>query len=171
MSAADPARLLAEAAAARALLRDRPAAHLPSAADLWRHVRRSPGVPASLATARAIRADPAVARRYRTLLAGSALAHAPSALAASSGTVVSRRVGPYDLVTVSEDQGPPLLVLECGGAAAPTLIETVLGEDTVRLSLPEPAAGSIVIALDPAVPDAVRLGRQLSDPRSEVYLL
>lgn len=167
---ADPVRLLAEAQAARDLLRDRPAAASPGAAALWRHVRRRPGEPVAFAVERAIRADPAVARRYRTMLGAGALAHAPTALAASDGALDRRRVGPYELTLDAADT-PPLLVIACGDAPAPGLIEVSHAGETVRLGLPDPVAGSVVIALDPGLPDAALLGRLLAERRSEVFLV
>lgn len=165
----DPAHLLAQAQAARDLLRDRPPAAIPGAAELWRHVRRRPGEPVSFAVERAIRADPAVARRYRTMLGAGALAYAPMALAASDGAVAIRRVGPYEL-TIDEAGTPPLLVIACRDAPAPNLIEVSHADETVRLALPEPVAGSVVIALDPGLPDTALLGRLLAERRSEVFL-
>ena len=68
---------------------------------------------------------------------------------------------------------PPLLLI--GGltetAPAPRLIEVALGTEAVRLDLSEPVAGTVVLALDPAVPEAATLGRLLADPGSEVFLL
>ena len=88
-------RLLAEIHAARGLLRAAPCVPRPSHAALWAHATREPGRPVDLAVERAIRGDPETARRYRTMLAAQALAHAPLALAASDGSQSSRRVGPF----------------------------------------------------------------------------
>lgn len=165
----DVATLMAEAQAARDLLRDRPPPESPGMAELWRHVRRRPGEPVSFAVERAIRSDPETARRYRTMLAAGALAHAPMALAASDGAVERRRVGAYELTVEAGD--PPLLVVACGAAAAPAMIEVSRGDETARLDLPEPVSGAVVIALDPAVPEAALLGRLLADRLSAVFLV
>ena len=169
----DAARLLAEIHAARSLTRDRGAdAARPSAAALWAHAERAPGRPVDLAVERAIRTDPDVARRYRTLLAGQALAHAPLALAASDGQLTARRVGGFVLeILPADEEAPPLLVLRGGEGRAPRMIEAMLGDEVVRLELPEPVAGAAMLALDPAVPEAARLARMLRDPACAVFLL
>lgn len=169
LDAAGLAALMAQAQAARDLLRDRPRPEAPAAGALWRHVRRRPGEPVSFAVERAIRSDPDTARRYRTMLAAGALAHAPMALAASDGAVERRRVGDYELTVEAGE--PPLLVVVCGAAPAPTMIEVSLGDETARLDLPEPVSGAVVIALDPAVPEAALLGRLLADRLSAVFLV
>lgn len=173
----DAARLLAELHAARALMRAAPVAARPSAAALWAHATREPGAPADLAVIRAIRTDPDAARRYRTLLAGQALAHAPLAVAAAHGPVAARRIGAYALeILAATEDGPPLLILqggslEDGKARPPRLIEAMLGDEILRVALPPPVAGAILLALDPAVPEVVRLGAMLRDPACAAFLL
>ncbi|MCJ2046679.1 hypothetical protein MKK58_19365 [Methylobacterium sp. J-078] len=166
------ARLLAEIHAARGLLRAAPASARPGAAALWAHALREPGAPVDLAVARAIRTDPDTARRYRTLLAGQALAHAPLAIAAAHGPVSSRRIGPFALeILAATEDAPPLLILRGVVARPPRLIEAILGDETLRLALPAPVEGVILLALDPAVPEAVRLGDMLRDPACAAFLL
>lgn len=168
----EAARLLAEIHAARALMRAFvPATARPSTAALWAHALREPGAPVDLAVVRALRGDPDTALRYRTLLAGQAVAHAPQAIAASDGDLAARRVGLFILeVVVADEDVPPLLVIR-GGDRPVRALEVSLGDDTVRLALPPPVEGAIVIALDPEVPEADRLGQLLRDPAAAVFLL
>ncbi|MGX9978680.1 hypothetical protein [Methylobacterium fujisawaense] len=169
----EAARLLAEIHAARALMRTpAPATARPSTAALWAHALREPGAPVDLAVVRALRGDPDTALRYRTLLAGQAVAHAPQAIAASDGDLAARRVGLFLLEVVPADEdAPPLLVIRGGGDRPVRALEVSLGDDTVRLALPPAAEGAIVIALDPEVPEADRLGQLLRDPATAVFLL
>ncbi|MGU3668131.1 hypothetical protein ACLBX9_28420 [Methylobacterium sp. A49B] len=168
----EAARLLAEIHASRALMRaPAPATARPSTAALWAHALREPGAPVDLAVGRALRGDPDTALRYRTLLAGQAVAYAPQAIAASDGDLAARRVGLFLLEVVAADEdAPPLLVIR-GGDKAVRALEVNLGDDTVRLALPLPVEGAIVIALDPEVPEADRLGQLLRDPAAAVFLL
>ncbi|KMO27191.1 hypothetical protein [Methylobacterium aquaticum] len=172
----DEARLLAEIHAARALMRAsdlaRDTSRRPGTAELWAHASREPSGPVDLAVVRAIRGDPATARRYRALLAGQAIAHAPLAAAASDGAVASRRVGPFILeILPADDDAPPLLVLRSSAARPPRAIEAMLGDETVRLALPPAIDGAILVALDPGVPEAARLGEMLRDRACAVFLL
>lgn len=178
----DEARLLAEIHAARALLRTGPPAGAPIArlsgavptthAALWAHATRAPGSPVDLAVVRALRSDPDTARRYRVMLGAQAIAHAPLATAASDGALTRRRVGPFELeILEGADGAPPLLVLRGEAERMPGLIETWLGDEVVRLDLGDPVAGAILLALDPAVPEAALLDRMLRDPASAVFLL
>ena len=169
----EAARLLAEIHAARALMRaPAPASARPATAALWAHAVREAGAPVDLAVLRALRGDPETARRYRTLLAGQAVAHAPLAIAASDGDLAARRVGPFVLEVVPADgDAPPLLVIRGGGDRPVRALEVSLGDDAVRLALPPPVEGAIVIALDPEVPEADRLGQLLRDPAAAVFLL
>ena len=172
---AEAARMLAEAhvaqlvgAAARAVPRPTIAVH-----ELWAHARRAPGDPVSLPVTRALRADPEVAARYRILLGSLAVAHAPFAIAASDGIVAKRQVGHVVLEILPADgPSPPLLVITgFDEARPPRLIEIGSEGETLRLALPEAVSGGIVLALDPAAPDAVRLGELVRDPRSEIFLV
>ncbi|WP_096483944.1 hypothetical protein [Methylorubrum populi] len=165
----EDARLLAEIHAARALMRAPPSAARPSHAALWEHVNRDPGSPVDLAVVRAIRSDPETARRYRTLLGAQAVAHAPLAAAASDGSLTRRRVGPFELEIL--DGTPPLLILRGPDERMPRRIETWLGDEAVRLDLGAPFDGAILLALDPAVAEADRLGQMLRDPACAVFLL
>lgn len=172
----DEARLLAEIHAARALMRAsehaRETASRPSAASLWAHATRAADGPIDLAVVRAIRTDPATARRYRALLAGQAIAHAPQAVAASDGAVASRRVGAFTLeILPATEDGPPLLVLRGAEAQAPRTVEAMLGDETVRLALPPVIDGAILVALDAGVEEAARLGAMLRNPDCAVFLL
>ncbi|KQO56750.1 hypothetical protein ASF22_09470 [Methylobacterium sp. Leaf87] len=172
----EAARLLAEIHAARALARALARAATPATrpgvAALWAHATRDPGGPVDLATVRAIRADPGTARRYRALLASQAMAHAPFAVAASDGPVASRRIGAFTLeILAATEDAPPLLILRGSEARSPRLIEVILGDETLRVALPPPIEGAILLALDPAVPEAVRLGAMLRDPACAAFLL
>ncbi|WP_232629923.1 hypothetical protein [Methylobacterium sp. Leaf118] len=174
----EEARLLAELHAARALMRAPGAAALadrsaqPRHAALWAHATREPGRPVDLAVVRAIRADPDAARRYRTMLGAQALAHAPRAAAASDGRLLQRRVGPFALEILGGEAGaPPLLVLRVEQGPMPRTIEVWLGDEAVRLDLGPPIGDAILLALDPAVPEADALGRMLRDPACAVFLL
>jgi hypothetical protein len=184
----DEARLLAEIHAARGLLRAgapddvlaaRPSDAVrpsdvarPSHAALWAHATRAPGAPVDFAVARALRSDPDTARRYRRMLGAQAVAHAPLAAAASDGALARRRVGPFELEILEGAEGaPPLLVLRGEAARTPGLIEAWLGDEAVRLELGPPVAGAILLALDPAVPEAALLDRMLRDPAAAVFLL
>ncbi|MBN4096516.1 MULTISPECIES: hypothetical protein [unclassified Methylobacterium] len=168
----DAARLLAEIHAARALVRDAATTARPDHAGLWAHATRAPDGPVDLATVRAIRGDPATARRYRTMLGALALAHAPLAAAASDGAILRRRVGAFALeILEAADGAPPLLVLRGESGQMPRVIEAWLGDETVRLDLGPAIEGAAVLALDPAVPDAALMGRMLRDPACAVFLL
>lgn len=175
MTAAEPdaARLLAEAHAARtALAAEPPAAPAVPVRALWAHARRAAGAPVDFAVARALRSDPETAARYRTLLSGVSVAHAPFAIAASDGAIRERRVGLYTLtLTPAEDGAPPLLVVACGEAPAPTAIELARAGASVRLALPEPVEGMIVIALDPGIEDAAAAAVAFEDRATEIFLI
>lgn len=174
----DAAGLLAGIHAARGLLRataraaPSPARAHPGIAALWAHAIREPGAAVDLAVVRAIRTDPDTARRYRTLLAAQAVAHAPLAAAAADGRIASRRIGAFTLEFLDGmAEGPPLLVIRGENPRPPRIIEVILADDAVRVALPEPIAGAILLALDPAVPDVVRLGAMLRNPASAAFLL
>lgn len=170
----DAARLLAEIHAARSLMRTtiRDVETRPGNAALWAHAIRAPDRPLDLAVERAIRTNSETARRYRTMLAGQAVAHAPLAVAAADGSLSGRRIGPFDLRIVPADgDAPPLLILRGAGARPPRLIEAMLSDESVRLELPPPIEGAMVLALDPTVPEAAKLGRLLRDPACAVFLL
>ncbi|WP_342152861.1 hypothetical protein [Methylorubrum sp. SB2] len=165
----DEARLLAELHAARALMRAPAPAPRIGHAALWAHATRAGGGPVDLAVVRALRTDPDTARRYRILLAAQSIAYAPLAAAALDGALLRRRVGPFALEIL--EGTPPLLILRGAEARPPRTIEAWLGDAAVRLDLPPPVEGAIVLALDPVVPEAVELGWMLRDPGSAVFLL
>lgn len=165
----DEARLFAELHAVRALMREPAPAPRVGHAALWAHAIRAGGGPVDLAVVRAIRTDPDVARRYRTLLGAQAIAHVPLAAAASDGALLRRRVGPFELEIL--EGTPPLLIVRGADTRLPRTIEAWRGDESVRLDLPPSAEGAIVLALDPAVPEAEALGRMLRDPGSAVFLL
>lgn len=71
----------------------------------------------------------------------------------------------------ADEDAPPLLVIRGSGDRPVRALEVSLGDDTVRLALPPAAEGAIVIALDPEVPEADRLGQLLRDPATAVFLL
>ncbi|KQT59685.1 hypothetical protein ASG52_20065 [Methylobacterium sp. Leaf456] len=165
----DEARLLAELHAARALMRAPPPTPRVGHAALWAHATRAGGSPVDLAVVRALRTDPDATRRYRTLLAAQAIAHATLAAAASDGALLRRRVGPFALEIL--EGTPPLLILRGADTRPPRTIEAWRDDEAVRLDLPPPVEGAIVLALDSAVPEAEALGRMLRDPRCAVFLL
>jgi hypothetical protein len=164
--------LLAEVHIARQLLRaPAPAAvQWVTAADLWAEVRRRPGQPASLAVARALRSDAATTARYRQMLSAFAVAWSPVALAASDGEV-DRRIGSARLRLLPVTNGDvPLLVLE--GAPDATSLEMVgQGREILRLALPEPDAGTVILSLGPDFPQAGAALALLRDPGTAIYLL
>jgi len=165
----DEARLLAEIHAARALMRAQAPAVRLSHAALWAYANREPGGPIDLAVVREIRSDPETARRYRTLLGAQSLAYTPLAAAASDGALTRRRIGPFELEIL--EGTPPLLILRGPEQGMPRRIEAWLGDEAVRLDLGTPVDGAILLALDPSVPEADRLGRMLRDPACAVFLL
>ncbi|MGU3496152.1 hypothetical protein ACLBXM_19090 [Xanthobacteraceae bacterium A53D] len=179
----DTARLLAELHIARGLAREMAQPRLDgetaqprlasiSTAQLWAHVRRAPDAPVSLPVERALRTDPEAARRYRTLLASAALAHAPLAIAAATGAVSTRRMGEVTLtIDAGDEDAAPLVILSGFGPRAPGLIELLLGDESLRLALPAPANGAILLSADPAIPEMERLLRLLRDPATEIFLL
>lgn len=177
LSPAEVARLLAELHIARGLGRQVAAPREVGAggiavAELWAHARRAPGAPVSLAVERALRSDPAAARRYRTMLASAAVAHAPLAIAASTGAVAARRVGEI-VITIDEGEegAAPLVILSNIRGRAPGLIEILLVGEALRLALPEPVGEAIMLSADPAIPEMAALLRLLRDPGSEIFLL
>lgn len=168
----DEARMLAEIHAARGLMRVSVPARSVGHAALWAHATREPGEPVDFSVVRALRTDPDTARRYRAMLGAQALAYAPLAAAASDGAIARRRIGAFELEILPADgDAPPLLVLRSTEAKTPRMIEAWLGDEMVRLDLGLPADGTILLALDPAIPDALELGRMLRDPACAVFLL
>jgi len=168
------ARLLAEAHAARLVARE--ARLAPNAAssdvhELWAYVRREPGAPASLRIERAIRTDAATGVRYRAMLAAIAVAHAPFAIAASHGQIAGRRVGPCTIEILDAADAPSLLVIHLNGLDRLSIMEIARGEERLRLALPAPTAGAIVLSLDPANAEAATLDRLARDAASEIFLL
>ncbi|MGL4236178.1 hypothetical protein [Tabrizicola sp.] len=163
--------LMAEVHIARQLSQAQPAVvRGVTPADLWAEVRRAAGDPASLAVARALRGDPAMASRYRQMLSAVALAASPVALAASDGEV-DRRIGSARLRLLPVTDGDvPLVVLE--GAAEAASLEMVghTGE-SLRLALPEPDAGTVILSLGPDFPQADAALALLRDPGTALYLL
>ena len=149
----------------------RPAA-APSMRALLAYARRDRRAPADLAIEQAIRTDPAVARRYRNLLAGVSDAFSPVALAAASDPVPGRVIGRWRL-RVSEPEGlAPVLVLEeIAPAPAPTAIEAVgPAGGPVRLELPAPVRGSIQLPLDGDFAELAAFHRLIADPETAIAL-
>jgi hypothetical protein len=166
-------RLLAEAHAARSLARASRA--LPKAGGvsmhvLWSHVRRSPGAPVSFAVERAIRTDEAVAARYRLMLSSQSVAHAPFAMAASDGAIAERRVGDCSFQVIEASDTPALLVIRLNGVAPPAMLEITSDQESLRIALPEPSEGAIVLSLDPDNAEAAMLAKLVRDPRSAIFL-
>jgi hypothetical protein len=140
---------------------------------LLAYVRRDPGAPADFAIERAIRTDPAVARRYRNLLAGMALAFSAVALAAATEPVPSRVLGPWRL-RVSEPEGlSPVLVLEpLAPSPAPAAIEAVgPAGGPIRLTLPEPVNQAIQLPLDGEFAELAAFRRLIADPATSIALM
>jgi hypothetical protein len=170
----DVVQLLAEAHAARLVAREARSASnagSPSVHELWAYVRRQPGAPASLAIERAIRTDAATGARYRTMLAAIAVGHAPFAIAAADGPIVRRRVGPCTIEILEAVDTPTLLVIHLNGVDRLSMIEIARGDERLRLPLPAPTAGAIVLSLDPANAEAAALDRLARDAASEIFLL
>lgn len=169
----EAARLLAEAHAARLAAREaRMASNTASIGvhELWAHVRREPGSTISLAVERAIRTDAATSRRYRTMLETIAAAHAPFAVAASDGQIVTRRVGPCTIEIIEAAEAPALLVIHLNGIHRLSMMEIALGTERLRLALPSPTEGAIVLSLDPANTEAATVDRLARDKASEIFL-
>jgi len=176
----DAARLLAEVHAARGLVRrkaevdwrEQAETAVPiSASALWAHVRRAPQAPVSFEIERALRTNPAVLRKYRTMLACIAVISAPEAIAAASGGVSQRRIGPVT-ITIDEPIDAARLILISGlQPPMPGVIEVLLGERSLRLALPEPIGETVVLAVDPAISDIMELMEMLRDPRAEIFLI
>jgi hypothetical protein len=140
---------------------------------LLAYVRRDHSAPADFAIERAIRTDPAVARRYRNLLAGMALAFSPVALAAATEPVPSRVLGQWRL-RVSEPEGlSPVLVLEpLAPSPAPTAIEAVgPSGGPIRLMLPEPVNQAIQLPLDGEFAELAAFRRLIADPATSIALM
>jgi hypothetical protein len=170
---AEVTQLLAEVHAARlAALETRlaPNAASPGVHELWAYARREPGAPTSLETERAIRTDAATGARYRTMLGAMAVAHAPFAVAASDGPIALRRVGRCAIEILEAPDAPPLLVIHLNGIDRLSMMEIARGEERLRLALPAPAAGAIVLSLDPANAEAATLDRLVRDAASEIFL-
>jgi hypothetical protein len=166
-----PDRLLAELHVARSLAL-RPAAkraETATPADLWADLNRAPGAPVSLSVARALRDDARTALRYRRMLGGLAVAHAPVAMAASDGTAL-RRIGDAVLKLLpGSGNSPPLLVIENCTAGALEL----LGADgsALRLALPRADEGTVILALGADFPDAGAVLALIEAPDTALYLL
>jgi hypothetical protein len=168
------AQLLAEAHAARLIAREArlaPNTASPGVHELWAYARREPGAPASLGIERAIRTDAATGARYRAMLAAIAVAHAPFAIAASDGQIVRRRVGPCTIEILEAADARSLLVIHLNGIDRLSMMEIARGEERLRLALPAPTAGAIVLSLDPANAEAATLDRLARDAASEIFLL
>jgi hypothetical protein len=167
-------QLLAEAHAARLVAREvqlTPNAASPGVHQLWAYARREPGAPASLTIERAIRTDTATGARYRAMLAAIAVAHAPFAIAASDGQIVRRRVGPCTIEILEAADAPSLLVIHLSGIDRLSIMEIARGEERLRLALPAPTAGAIVLSLDSSSAEAATLDRLARDAASEIFLL
>jgi len=175
----DLARLLAEVHSARLLgqtLRsgqEQTDASAIPASRIWAHARRLPGAPISIDVERAIRRDPEIARQYRAMMATIALAHAPMAIAASSGAISERRVGGLSVAVLDEGPGSVaiLVVRVSPDQSAPRLMELRGPDDTLRIGLQEPVENTIVLSLDPGNPEAATIERLIRDPATEIYFI
>ena len=170
MTDTDEDRLLAELHTSRLLsLYATEANARGSAAALWAEINRAPDAPISLAVARAMQTDPAIARRYGRMMEGLSQAFSPVALAASDGAV-QRRIGDATLRLLPAVEGSlPLLVIENTDARRLEL----LGADGValRLELPPADAGNVVLALGPDLPRLDDILALLAAPDTALYLL
>jgi hypothetical protein len=167
------AEFLASWHGARQLQRAAGAAPIPAVSvhDLWRHAQRKPGEPVSFAVERAIRGDAAVAARYRTILTGSALAHAPLARAASDGIVTQRRVGPYAFEIVGGGEASILLIRLEDGARPPSAMELRKDGESLRVALDAPVNNAIFLSLDPAHAEGRQMAVLIGDPMTEIFVL
>jgi hypothetical protein len=148
-----------------------PAAASPSMRALLAYARRDRGAPADFAIEQALRTNPAVARRYRNLLTGMALAFSEVALAAATEPVPSRVLGEWRLEVAEQDGLSPVLVLEQQAPApAPTVIEAVGVTGAIRLMLPEPVNHTIQLPLDSDVAELADFHRLIADPATSVFL-
>ena len=93
--------------------------------------------------------------------------------AASDGGVVrgTRRVEPCTIEILEAADAPALLVIHLNGIDRLSMIEIARGEERLRLALPAPTAGTIVLSLDPANAEAAMLYRLVRDLASEIFLL
>jgi hypothetical protein len=139
--------------------------------DILKHARRMQGEPVSFAVERAIRSDPSAASRYRKILAGFALAHAPLASAASDGRMKNRRVGPYTFEIIAGDGSPILLIRLSDGAKPPGKIELHRLDESLRISLSKPVNGAIFLSLDPTHAEGRQLAALIADPITEIFVL
>ncbi len=151
-----------------------PAAASLSVRALLAYARRDHRAPANFAIEQAIRTDPAVARRYRNLLAGMAFAFSPVALAAATEPVPSRVLGQWRLRVSAPAGLSPVLVLEqlAPAAPAPTAIEAVgAAGGAIRLALPDPVNRSIQLPLDGEFAELAAFHRLIADPETSIALL
>jgi hypothetical protein len=149
-----------------------PAAASLSMRALLAYARRDHRAPANFSIEQAIRNDPAVARRYRNLLAGMARAYSPVALAAATDPIPSRVLGEWRLEVAEQDGLSPVLVLEQQAPAPPPrAIEAVGATGAIRLMLPEPVNQTIQLPLDGDVAELAAFHRLIADPATSIFLL
>jgi hypothetical protein len=144
-----------------------------STARLYAYARRNLGSPADLALEQALRREPAVARRYRHLLSGVAIAASPTAIAAASGRYPERQIGSWRLRVV-EEHDAIYIVLSANSpdaAAAPEALDLQGADGGERLELSPPVRGHITVLLDRNEPRVARILSLLADTSCALYLL
>jgi hypothetical protein len=154
------------------LLADEQPARDVSGAELVAYAMRDKGAPVDFRLERQLRTDTRSALKYRRILQSKAIGYSQMAMAAGSGSVPERRIGGYGLKVV-EDGTDTYLILsqEAGQQAAPTVLEAIGKDDSVRVPLSSPVRGHIQIIFDDQNSDLVRLLKLLSQPNTELYLM
>lgn len=149
-----------------------PAAQTVSGADLVAYATRSRGAPVDFRMEKAVRSDARTALRYRRIMQSKALGYSHMAMAAGSGAIPERKIGGFGLKVV-EDGSDTYLILsqEANQPAAPTVLEAVGSEDSVRVPLSSPVRGHIQIIFDRQNEELVRLLKLLRQPSTELYLI
>lgn len=142
------------------------------AADLIAYATRGQGAPVDFRIERAIRSDAEVGRTYRRILVGAAVGYSEMAMAAGTGNYPSRRIGSFELRVVEDGADVYVVLSESRGAeGAPTMLEAIGANESVRIPLSEPVRGHIQIAIDPSNAELARLLSLLGQPATELYLI
>lgn len=141
-------------------------------ADLVAYATRSKGSPVDFRIEKQVRGDARTALRYRRIMQSKALGYSHMAMAAGSGAVPDRKIGGFGLKVV-EDGSDTYLILsqEANQPAAPTVLEAVGADDSVRVPLSSPVRGHIQILFDRQNEELVRLLKLLRQPSTELYLI
>lgn len=141
-------------------------------AELVAYATRSKGSPVDFRIEKHVRSDPSAALRYRRIMQSKAIGYSQMAMAAGSGAVPDRKIGGFGLKVV-EDGSDTYLILsqEANPSAAPTVLEAVGADDSVRVPLSSPVRGHIQIIFDRQNDELVRLLKLLRQPNTELYLI